>query len=323
MKAVIFEEVGAGLQYKEIEVGDPHRNQVKVDIRAAALNHRDLWITKGMYPGIRPGIVLGSDAVGLVEGRRVIINPGLDWGSNEAVQSDSFRVLGMPDHGTFAEHIVIDRRYVYDCPPYLTDEEAAALPLAGVTAYRVLFARCGAKAGDKVLISGIGGGVALMAAQMAIAQGCEVWVTSGSEEKIQKAISLGAAGGVNYKADDWSKKLYGLTEGGVDVVIDSAGGEGFQHFIKLCKPGARIGFYGATLGKFQNLNPQLMFWRQISLLGSTMGSDRDFADMLAFVEKYELRPVVDSVYSLADHEAAFGRMEAGDQFGKIVLEVQG
>tara|TARA_R110000737_G_scaffold331611_2_gene347980 strand:- start:1395 stop:2207 length:813 start_codon:yes stop_codon:yes gene_type:complete len=269
-----------------------------------------------MYPGIKEGAILGSDGVGELEGRKVILNPGLNWGANEAVQADDFQVLGMPMNGTFAEYISIPHEYVYGKPAHLNTDEAASLPLAGLTAYRVLMSRCQTKSTDRVLVTGTGGGVALFTVQFAVALGCDVFVTSGSDEKIAQAIVLGAKGGYNYNNEAWYKDV----ETDFDVIIDSAGGPAFQHLIKICKPGARIGFYGATLGKYQNLNPQLLFWRQISILGSTMGSDQDFKDMLAFVNNYNIRPVVDSVFSLEDGIKAFERMEAGTQFGKIVLK---
>lgn len=291
---------------------------VSVKLFASALNHRDLWIIKGKYANITTNCVLGSDGCGVYEDKDVVINPGLYWGQNEAVQSREFRVLGMPDWGTFAEYIEIDPRYLYAKPEHLDYEQGAALPLAGVTAFRALVRKCQAKSGEKVLITGIGGGVALMAMQFALALGCEVYVSSGSDVKIGKAVKMGAAGGVNYKNDNWDKQLKEMA-GGFDAVIDSAGGDGFSDLIKLCNPGARISFYGGTLGAINGLSPQIMFWKQISIFGSTMGSDHDFADMLKFVENHKIVPVVDSIYSLKQFELAIRRMENSEQFGKIVL----
>ena len=315
MKALILDKVGSPVRFVDVDKPIESKGHSIVRLKASALNHRDVWITKGMYPGIKEGIVLGSDGVGETQGRNVIINPGLFWGTDQNVQSDRFEVLGMPRHGTFAEYISIPDAYIYDQPDHLTLEESAALPLAGLTAYRVLLSRCGAKPGDKVLVTGAGGGVAQFVLQFAIALGCEVYVTSGSEDKIAKAITLGVKAGYNYKDEKWYKNV----ETEFDVIIDSAGGDGFQNLIKICKPGARIGFYGASLGKFQNLNPQILFWRQISILGSTMGSDQDFRAMLAFVSTHKIKPVIDKTYLLKDGNLAFERMNAGDQFGKIVL----
>jgi len=320
MLAAVFNNKTKQVDVKQVPTPIAEANDQVVNIRAAALNHRDVWITKGMYPGIVDGIILGSDAVGSVDGRDVLINPGLNWGTNEQVQGQDFKVLGMPDDGTFADHIAISSQYIHDKPAYLTDHEAAALPLAGVTAYRTLITRCQVQPGDHVLVTGIGGGVALMAAQMAIAMGCKVYVTSGSQDKIDKAVALGAVGGANYKSEDWHRDLSAMS-GGMDVIIDSAGGDSFQFLVKLCKPGARIGFYGAGQGKWTNINPQLLFWRQVSILGSTMGSDLDFVNMLHFVSEHSIRPVIDQVFRLSDIHAAFDRMAAGNQFGKIVVEI--
>lgn len=318
MKALVIEKIGSPVKLSEVSAPKERKGHSIVKLKASALNHRDVWITKGMYPGIKEGAILGSDGVGELGGKDVIINPGLKWGSNQAVQSDDFEVLGMPMDGTFAEYISIPNEYIYEKPNHLSLEEAAALPLAGVTAYRVLVSRCQVKPTDKVLVTGTGGGVALFAVQFAVALGCDVYVTSGSDEKIEKAVALGAKGGFNYKNPTWYKEV----ETNFDVIIDSAGGEGFQHLIKICNPGARIGFYGASLGKYQNLNPQLLFWRQISILGSTMGSDQDFKEMLSLVSDHKIQPVVDRVYSLEEGILAFERMEKGSQFGKIVLKYQ-
>jgi len=316
MKSLTLLEIGKPPSFIDSPEPTLLDDQVLVELKASALNHRDVWITKGMYPGIITPIILGSDGAGLVDGKEVIINPGINWGSNEAVQSDDFEVLGLPQNGTFAERIAIEKKYVYDKPAHLSTSEAAALPLAGLTAYRVLFSRCKLRPGEKVLVTGAGGGVALMAIQFAIATGAEVYVTSGSDEKIAKVIDLGVKKGFNYKDEAWYKQV----DLPFDVIIDSAGGDSFQHLVKLCAPGGRIGFYGATLGKYNNLNPQILFWRQVSILGSTMGSDADFRDMLKFIDTHKIRPVVDSVYPLRDGAKAFARMEAGKQFGKLVLE---
>jgi len=316
MKSLTLLEVGKSVVYSESEEPIQKSGHSIVELHASALNHRDIWITKGLYPGIITPIILGSDGVGNLAGKNVIINPGLNWGQNEAAQSNDFEVLGLPQNGTFANKICIEDKYIYSMPDHLSILEAAALPLAGVTAYRVLFSRCKVKSSDRVLITGTGGGVALMAVQLALAFGCEVHVTSGSDLKIEKTLELGVHKGYNYKKEDWYKDV----QGQFDVIIDSAGGQSFQHLIKICAPGARIGFYGASLGKYTNLNPQLMFWRQISLLGSTMGSDADFQDMLSFVSTHKIRPIIDEVFDLKDGAKAFAKMEAGEQFGKIVLQ---
>ena len=293
-----------------------------IEIIAGALNHRDIWITKGMYPGIKLPCIPGSDGVGIWQGKRVLINPGFDWGSDKSFQSPHFHILGMPTNGTLAEQIYVPENNIYEAPEHLTDTEAAALPLAGVTAYRALITKCKPKHSDTVLITGIGGGVALFAMQYALAMGCKVYVTSSSAEKIALATELGAQGGVLYTDPDWDKQLKKST-GGIDVVIDSAAGDGFSKLPDLCNPGARIAFYGGSKGKITALNPQVIFWRQISIFGSTMGSPRDFEDMLDFVSLHQIHPIIDGVWPLDQIHEAYKYMADGKQFGKIIIRVQG
>ncbi|MBC7884224.1 MAG: zinc-binding dehydrogenase [Saprospiraceae bacterium] len=318
MQAYVFQNINE-LPFKtEINIPEIQDNEEIVEIKASALNHRDLWITKGQYPNLRFGTVLGSDGCVTLGGNTFIINPGLNWGTTEKYQSDRFKILGMPDFGTFAEYLHIDRTYLYTKPTHLSNEEAAALPLAGVTAYRALVVKTQPEKGEKVLISGVGGGVALFAMQFALALGCEVYVTSGSEHKIEKAKELGAKAGYLYQNPDWTKQLISDI-GGVDVVIDGACGPTFNNLVKICNPGARISFYGGTQGKIDGLNPQLIFWRQISVFGSTMGSDLDFVNMLSLVEKYRIKPVIDCVLPFDHVHDGFRKMKEGTQFGKIVF----
>ncbi len=291
-----------------------------VRLHAAALNHRDYWIIQGQYAHIQLPAVLGSDGAGEWQGQPVVIYPVLDWGNNPRMPGRHFRVLGMPEDGTFAEYIRVPRANLFPKPPHLSWEQAAALPLAGLTAYRVLFSRCRLQAGERVLITGIGGGVALMAFQFALAAGAEVFVTSGTDEKINKALHMGAAGGVNYRAPDWPEQLRD-TAGGFDVIIDSAGGEPFASLPALCNTGGRIGIYGGGLGKISGLSPQIIFWKQLSILGSSMGAPEEFEQMLDFVQRYQITPVVDAVFPLEEGNAALQRMASGAQFGKIVLTI--
>jgi zinc-binding alcohol dehydrogenase/oxidoreductase len=290
----------------------------RVKITASALNHRDVWITKGLYPDIAEGITMGSDGAGTIDDREVIIFPSVEWGNAETHQGQCFRVLGVPDHGTFASYIDIDEHYIFDKPKHLSLDEAASLPLAGLTAYRALMVRAQCKLGDKVLITGIGGGVALFAMQYAVSLGCEVYVTSSNQSKIDKAITLGARKGYNYTDDHWTQQLISEVIG-MDVIIDGACGSGFNNLIKIANPGARISFYGATRGNIEHLNARAIFWKQLSVLGTTMGSHNDFCDMLAFVDRYKIKPVIDSRFAFDALPEALAYMDAGAQFGKIVL----
>jgi zinc-binding alcohol dehydrogenase/oxidoreductase len=302
-----------------------------VRLKAAALNHRDVWIQQGLYPGIALPVTPGSDGAGIVEsvgdpadaawiGREVILNPALDWGGDSRAQGPKFRILGMPDPGTFAEQISIPVANLAPKPDHLGWEEAAALPLAGLTAWRAVFPRAQLKAGERVLVTGTGGGAALFALQFAVAAGAQVWVTSGSADKLLRAKALGALGGVNYKDADWAAQLAKLA-GAFDVIIDSAGGEGFTQLIDLSAPGARIAFFGATAGNPKLFDMRKSFFRQINVLGTTMGSPADFAGMTQLVAARKLTPIVDSVHPLAEAGQAFRHMAAGAQFGKIVLKI--
>ncbi|MCB9309522.1 MAG: zinc-binding dehydrogenase [Lewinellaceae bacterium] len=303
----------------------PDENQttehVVCDVLTSALNHRDVWIKYGKYPDIKENIILGSDGCVIFDGKRYLINPSIQWGNNELAQSDEYSVLGMPTHGTFSDKISISKENLILVPDYLTDEEAAALPLAGLTAYRALISRARTTPSDVVLINGIGGGVAMMAFQFALAQGCKVIVTSGHQWKLDLAIKLGAHAGYLYTDDQWTKRLI-ADFGGVDVIIDSAGGDGFSNLMKVIKPGGRIAIYGGTHGKITNLNTQVLFWRQVSILGSTMGSDQDFKEMVDFVQKYDIKPVIDEVFPLSQLELGMKKMETGQQFGKIIFQNQ-
>ena len=181
-----------------------------------------------------------------------------------------------------------------------------------------MFTKGKIQAEDKVLITGIGGGVALMAFQFALAMGATVFVTSGSPEKLAQATEMGAAGAVNYRDPDWSKQLKEMA-GGFNLIIDSAGGSGFSQLLYLTRPGAKVVTYGGSKGVVPDISPQLIFWRQLSILGTSMGSPREFANMLSFVRERKIVPIVDSTFDLADGQRAFARMEEGLQFGKLVL----
>lgn len=310
---------------------EPIAGEARVRLKAAALNHRDVWIKLGQYGGIKYPTQPGSDGAGVVEsvgpgvesawvGSEVIINPSFSWGNRERVQGNDFTILGLPRAGTLAEVVTVPVVQLAAKPAHLSWTEAAALPLAGLTAYRALFSRAGLKAGEKVLITGIGGGVALFALQFAVAHGAEVYVTSSRDEKIAKAIELGAAGGFNYTHAGWAKTAaHGHSDHLFDVIVDSAGGDGFASLVDLAAPGGRIVFYGATLGNPTLLPMRQIFWRQLSLMGSTMGSPSDWDAMTSFVDEHRIKPVVSNAFPLEKASEAFALMERGGQFGKIVL----
>jgi len=301
-----------------------------VRMRAAALNHRDEWIRKGQYARIREGVILGSDGCGVVEevtskadehwlGKEVVLNPSLGWGANPRAQDRNYAIIGLPTNGTFAEYCAAPVQNLYAKPPHLSAAEAAAVPLAGITAYRSVRTQGEIGAGTKVLVTGIGGGVAQFAAQCAIALGASVYATSGDDTKLHTAKErLGIMGGVNYRSDNWHKTL--LAEAGeLDCIIDSAVGDSLDALLGLLAPGGRYVFYGATNGRPQSLNVQMIFWKQLRLQGSTMGSDAEFGAMLDFVADKRLVPILDSVRPFAEIGAAFEAMAKGTQFGKLVV----
>ena len=330
MKALFFENINQPLKIKEVEIGLPGENEVLVQIKSAALNHRDLWIQKGQYAGIVPNVILGSDGAGIVTdvgknvekswiGKEVIINPGLEWGENINAHAKEFKILGMPGHGTFSEFVKVPVSCLHIKPSHLNFHEAAALPLAGLTAYRALFTRAQYTGEEKLLINGIGGGVALTVLQFAAKIGKKIYFTSGSEEKIVKAKQLGGLEGINYKLDGWEKEIMLKTGGGFDIIIDSAAGEGFAKLIDISNVGGKIVFYGGTCGPIKEIIPGRAFWKQISILGTTMGSKMEFESMLQFVNLHKIVPVVDEIIDFHNFENAFKKMDTASQFGKIVL----
>ena len=321
MKQAILKKLESKLEIVLSDAHLPSTEQILLKLKAAALNHRDIWIIKGLYRGIKLPVILGSDGAGVYNGESFLINPNLHWGGSEASPSSEYQILGLQTPGTFQEEICISQDRLVSKPLHLGYEEAAALPLAGLTAYRVLFTKCNLQSDEKVFISGIGGGVALMAFQFALAAGAQVYVSSSTEEKIQRAIDMGAEGGIIYTETDWHKEFI-KRFGGVDVIIDSAGGPGFQNLIRICNPAARVGIYGGTQGAIPSLMPQRLFFKQISILGSTMGSDHEFQKMVEFVGKHEIKPVIDSVFSLNEINKALDRMSQGLQFGKIVISMK-
>jgi NADPH:quinone reductase-like Zn-dependent oxidoreductase len=326
-------QLSAVNQLAVVNVPDPvpAAGEAVVTLKAAALNHRDAWIKQGQYAGLKFPCIPGSDGAGVVTavgagadaawiGREVIINPAFDWGPSEHAQSSKFSILGLPRDGTLAEKIAVPVGQLASKPAHLSWEQAAALPLTGLTAYRAVFSRAQLKPGEKILLTGIGGGAALFALQFAVAHGSEVWVTSSSAEKIARAVSLGATGGFNYNEAGWAAAA-AKAPGLFDVIIDSAGGPGFEQLIDLTAPGGRVAFFGATRGNPPMLPMRKVFWRQISLLGSTMGSPADWRQMTDFVVLHHIKPVVSDVFSLDRAGEAFALMERGGQFGKIAIRI--
>ncbi len=331
MKALVLRGIKTPLQLEDRPSLQPGPDEVVVELKAAALNRRDYWITQGLYPGIEPPVVLGSDGAGIVSrvgsetrgdwiGREVMINPGFDWGNNPAAQSKAFTVLGLPRDGTFATEVCVPASQLHPKPKHLDWQQAAALPLAATTAWRAVFTQGQLKSGQTVLITGIGGGVATFALQFAVAAGANAWVTSSSSEKIARAVELGAQGGFHYTDENWAEAMADQA-GPPNLIVDSAGGPGYRSLVQLAAAGGRIVNYGATAGPPEQLDLFKVFWKQLHLVGSTMGSPDDFASMLQFVEKKLLVPIVDGVVPLERGGDALDRMKTSPQFGKYVLTI--
>lgn len=309
MRAVVLREASFYVE----QIPSPHctDDHTHVRILACALNHRDQYIREGLYSKIQLPAVLGSDICGYTEhGDRVVVDPSINWGPDARAQSKEFEILGMPRQGGLAEEICVPSANVYPAPEHLSDEEAACLPVGGVTAYRAIVTRAQLQKNETVLITGIGGGVATMAMQFALAAGARVLVSSRSADKLRRAEELGAQP-VDMAAH----------RGRVDVIVDSIGGDKLSDYLELAAPGGRIVLYGASAGAANSINLHRVFWKQLSLLGSTMGTPDDFTNMLTWVIRHQIRPVIDSVYTLEEIAAAFERMRAAQQFGKIVIRI--
>lgn len=334
MKALVLNELGGPekLAIADVPMPEPAAGEVRVAIKRASLNRRDVWITVGKYPRVELPSIGGSDGAGVVDavgagvdadlvGQEVVIYPARNWGDDPRCGGADFRVLGMPDQGTFAEAICVPATDIAPKPEHLTFDQAAAIPLAGLTSWRALVTHGEIKAGQKVLVTGIGGGVATFALLWAKHHGAEVYVTSGSEDKLAAAIALGARDGISYHDTGWDKAIVKMS-GGIDIVIDSAGGPVVNKAMNTLNTGGRFIFFGATLGNPESgLEMAKMFFKQARIQGTTMGMPAEFHAMLEFVREHRIEPVVDQVFPFADAVAAHQRLWASEQMGKIVLAV--
>ena len=336
MKAVRLHELDGpnGLHYEDIPDPEPDDGEIIVKLRNAALNRRDVFATQGMYPGVTPDIlpgIPGSDGSGEVyaksdgaegpdEGTEVVINPALYWGNNPRIPGKDYRILGLPDDGTYAQFIKVPADHVFPKPTHLSQEEAAAIPLAALTAYRALVTRGQLQEGETVFVPGIGGGVATFLVQMAKAMGATVFVSSGSDEKIEFAKEFGAEGGVNYNSEDWVKELKEMS-GNVDLSVDSIGGDTFNALIQLAKPGGRIVVFGATAGPASKVMTISLALKHLDVFGTAMGNAEEFEAMLKFYEEHELKPAINETFALEEATAAMEYMEEGQGIGKIVLDI--
>ncbi|MDE4084857.1 zinc-binding dehydrogenase [Planococcus maritimus] len=323
MKAFVME---AG-QYKLKDMPEPtaQAGDVVVKIRDAGINRRDLGLLK-RYGDNPEALIIGSDGAGVVEslgegvtdfeiGDEVIINPGLRWEHNSDAPPEGFDILGMPDHGTFAEKIAISAQQLEKKPVHLSWEEAGGLALPALTGYRALFTKGQLKKGDTLFIPGAGSGVATFLIQFAKNAGATVIVTSRSEEKLAQAKEIGADIAISTDSD-WVKELEGQT---IDLVIDSVGGATFNRSLEVLKKGGRIVIFGATTADNVDFNLRSFFYGQYQLFGSTMGSREELRDMIQQIEQHDTHPVIDRVFSLDEAREAFDYLAEGKQFGKVVL----
>jgi len=319
VKAVRIHEDGGPevLRYEDAPDPDPKPGEVLVELRAASLNHLDLWIRKGL-PSVPKPRILGADGAGIRAdtGERVVINPGIDHGDGR------ISVVGEHSDGTHAELVAVPAQNVYPLPDEISFEEAAAFPLVFETAYRMLVTRSGLRAGETVFVWGIGSGVATASLAIAKALGARVIVTSSSEEKLARARGLGADETINHAVDDVKAAVKELTGGrGADVVIEHVGEATWRTSLDVAAQGGRIAVCGATTGPNPPAGLHRIWWKQLSILGSSMGTKQDFEGVYELVKSGRAKPVVDAVFPLADARAAHERLEAGEQLGKIVLSI--
>lgn len=344
MKALCFARHGTleELELHELPAPRPGEGQVRVALQAAALNHLDLFVLQGL-PGLKLEFphVGGADGAGIVAevgpgvsgwrvGDEVVFNPGMSCGQctfcrrGEESLCLSFGIIGEHVRGTFADEVCVPATSLAARPPHLSWQEAAAFPLTFLTAWRMLVTRARLAAGETVLVHGIGGGVALAALAIAKHLGAKVLVTSSSDGKLARARSLGADAGLNYTSADVVKEVKALTgRQGVDVVVETAGEATWMASLRCAARGGRIVTCGATTGPNPDEEIRLVFWNQLSILGSTMGSAHDWEGLVDAMRAWECRPVIDSAVPLGAGRTAYERLASGGHFGKIVMVIGG
>jgi NADPH:quinone reductase-like Zn-dependent oxidoreductase len=319
-------------ELQEVPAPAPGPGEVTVALRTAALNRRDWWVWT--TPGYcELPVTLGSDGAGVVEsvgegvealapGDDVVFDATLDWGDCEEHPGPEFDILGAPVDGTFAEHVLLPAGNVERKPARLTWEQAAALNLGGLTAWRATVTCAGAAPGRTLLITGAGSGVSTFAVQIAVAHGARVFVTSSSETKLEQARALGAEDGASYLQADWPDRIRELAGGPLDAAVDSFGGPAWEGAIRTLRVGGTLVSFGDTSGPETTLTTAEVYWKWRRVIGTSMGSPREYRALLAHVEQAVWGPVIDSVFPLEEIEAAASRLVAGDRFGKVVLAIR-
>lgn len=343
MKAVRIHEHGGVEKLRYEEAPEPTLagpNDAIIKLKAASLNHIDIWIRRGLT-GVEIALphILGGDGAGVIAeagdqvrniktGDAVCLYPPSGCGRCEFCINGreymcvKLRVLGERENGTYAEYARVPARNCFPIPPGLSFEQAAAFPLVYITVWRMLVTNAQLKPNEHVLILGIGGGVATAALQLAAHIGTHIIVTSSSDEKLEKAKTLGAEHGINYKNTDFAQEVRRLTnKRGVDVVVDCVGGDGWIKSLASLAKGGRLVTCGATAGANPPTDIRRIFWNNLTIFGSTLGDRADFREVLNFMEASRTQPVVDQVFPLRDAAAAQKRLEEGRQFGKILLRM--
>lgn len=338
MKAVIFHEHGGidVLKYEEVPDLEISPDEVLIRVKACALNHLDIWVRRGI-PGISLPHISGSDVAGIVEkvgdrvkdvkrGQRVIANPSLSCGRCEyCIQGEdslcvSYKILGEQVDGGYAELIKLPGQNVIPIPDDISFEEAAAVPLVFMTAWRMLVTRAKLRPGEDILILGAGGGVASAAIQIAKLCGARTFVTASTSEKLKKAEELGAELLINYAEVDFDREVRRLTDRrGVDVVLDNVGADTWLKSLRSLAKNGRLITCGATTGANPQTDIRYIFWNQLQIIGSTMGTKKELLDVLKLVWAGKLKPVIARVFPLEEAPEAQKMMERREQFGKLIL----
>jgi NADPH:quinone reductase-like Zn-dependent oxidoreductase len=331
MKALYLEQSDGfdSVSVKDVPAPTAGAGEVRVALKAASLNHRELFIVHGQYPGMTVPTIMGCDGAGIVDqvgegvteakvGDEVVLYPARNWGTDRHAPAADFGLLGMPFPGTIAEHVCVPVDNLAPKPAFMSFEEAGAMPLTALTSWRALMFKGQLKAGETVLISGVGGGVATFGLAFAVAKGANVYVTGESEEVLKRAYDMGAKGGLLFTDPEWRRQIGKLT-GGVDVVLDGAPSPSLPNYIRAIKPGARIVIYGSTAGNDVKFNATDLFLKSASIVGSQVGDPQDFKDMLAFAGEHKIKPVIERTFPLADAKEALLHLRDAHSFGKTVV----
>jgi len=333
MKALLLVSTDGpeAVRVADVETPEPGPGEVRVAIKAASVNHRELFIAHGQYPGMTVPSVMGCDGAGVIDmvgegvtgasvGDEVVLYPARQWGPRRDTPAADFGLLGLPFPGTIAEYVCVPVENLAPKPGFMTWEEAGAMPLTALTSWRALMFKGQLKAGETLLISGIGGGVATFGLAFAVALGANVYCTGESEAVLETAREMGAKDGLLFTDPDWRRKVGKMT-GGVDVVLDGAPSPSLPNYIRAINPGGRIVIYGSTAGNEIKFNATDLFLKSASIVGSQVGDITDFREMLAFAEKHEIKPVIERSFPLSEAREALLHLRDKHSFGKISVVI--